>query len=129
MRKRSQLGSFIAGIALSTFVFATSVSETMIDAYTSQTGQAASARQGEVLWMSQNEGRRCSDCHGADLTKAGKHIRTKKVIDPMAPSVNTTRLRDKKNIEKWFKRNCLWTLKRECTPQEKANILAWLASQ
>ncbi|MEA3244387.1 MAG: DUF1924 domain-containing protein, partial [Pseudomonadota bacterium] len=33
---------------------------------------------------------------------------------------------DGKKIEKWFKRNCKWTLGRECTAQEKADFLAYI---
>ena len=47
----------------------------------------------------------------------------------MAPSVNPKRLTDRSKIEKWFKRNCKWTLGRECTPQEKGDILTFLLAQ
>ena len=63
--------------------------------------------------------RQCTTCHGDDLTQAGKHARTGKVIEPLAPSVNEERLTDIKDIRKWLKRNCKWTIGRECTPQEK----------
>ena len=44
----------------------------------------------------------------------------------MAPSVNAARLSSRKQIEKWFKRNCKWTLGRECSAQEKGDLLAYL---
>ena len=50
--------------------------------------------------------RQCTTCHGDDLTQAGKHARTGKVIEPLAPSVNEERLTDIKDIRKWLKRNC-----------------------
>jgi len=40
----------------------------------------------------------------------------------MSPSVNPDRLTDSKKVNKWFKRNCKWTLGRECTAQEKSNF-------
>jgi hypothetical protein len=32
-------------------------------------------------------------------------------------------------VEKWFTRNCRDVLGRECTPAEKADIMAWLIGQ
>jgi len=64
-----------------------------------------------------------------DLKKPGEHIRTGKVIDPMALSANPNRFSDAKKIEKWFRRNCKWVLGRTCTAQEKGNILLYLQNQ
>ena len=57
------------------------------------------------------------------------HVCTGKSIELMAPSVNPKRLTDSRLIEKWFKRNCKWTLGRECTPQEKGDLLVYLQTQ
>ncbi len=73
--------------------------------------------------------RSCSTCHGSDLTKAGRHARSGKRIEPMALSVNPDRFSKAKKIRKWFKRNCKWTWGRECTAQEKGNFLRFFASQ
>ena len=73
--------------------------------------------------------RSCQSCHGKDLKASGEHIKTGKVIDPLAPSINKERLTDIKFINKWFKRNCKWTLGRECTPQEKGDFLEYLKTQ
>lgn len=93
----------------------------------------ASAERGQALWqqeqMVKGEARSCTNCHGTDLTQSGQHIRTKKQIDPMAASVSTDRYRDPKKVAKWFKRNCKWTWGRECTAQEKSDILAYLRAQ
>ncbi|BAN69278.1 cytochrome c-type protein Shp [endosymbiont of unidentified scaly snail isolate Monju] len=84
---------------------------------------------GERLWMTEGvKGRSCTTCHGRDLTRPGKHKRTGKRIEPMAPSVNPKRFTDPKKVAKWFRRNCKWTLGRECTAAEKANLLSWLNS-
>lgn len=90
-----------------------------------------SADAGKKNWtkeVASKEGdkRSCTSCHDADLTKPGKHNKTKKVIDPMAPSVTPDRFTDQKKIEKWFKRNCEWTWGRECTAQEKGDFLKFL---
>lgn len=83
--------------------------------------------RGEMLWNSQPyENRQCATCHGADLTRSGRHERTQKPIEPMAPSVNTSRYTDLKEVEKWFTRNCKWTWGRECTPREKGDLLEYL---
>jgi cytochrome c553 len=90
---------------------------------------------GEALWNKQfldnktGQTRSCNTCHGADLKKMGKHARTNKRIEPMAPSVNKKRFTDVKKIKKWFKRNCKWTLGRECSAQEQADILSYLSQQ
>lgn len=88
--------------------------------------------QGEQLWQKtfMHDGefpdRSCTSCHTKDLTADGKHVKTGKVIKPMAPSSNAERFTDSKKVEKWFKRNCLWTMDRECTAQEKANFLVYI---
>lgn len=96
---------------------------------------AFNARDAEAFWTrphvdaASGETRRCTTCHGDDLRRPGKHVTTGKVIDPMAPSVNGKRLSEVEKVEKWFSRNCKWTLGRECTPQEKGNVLVMLRSK
>ena len=87
------------------------------------------ADAGQKLWQQDFDGRQCANCHGEDLTQNGKHVKTKKVLKPMALSVNSKRFGKVKKIEKWFKRNCKWTLGRECSPQEKGDMLTWLVQQ
>ena len=119
----------IGAFFLCTELGATPVAEDLIDRYSANTGVTASRDKGKALWMKSQGERSCTTCHGLEITQPGKHIRTKKIIDPMAPSVNKDRLTDERTIEKWFKRNCKWTFKRECTLTEKADILHWLNSQ
>ncbi|MBU0500203.1 MAG: DUF1924 domain-containing protein [Gammaproteobacteria bacterium] len=93
-------------------------------------GTGFNAPEGKVLWgRTGQEGRLCADCHGSELKAPGKHVKTGKRIEAMAPSVNPGRLADLKKVEKWFKRNCEWTWGRECTAQEKGHLLAWLSQQ
>jgi hypothetical protein len=92
-----------------------------------------SAERGKQDWDKvfvgkQGDKRSCTTCHGQDLAKPGKHVKTRKVIQPMAASVNPKRYTEQKKIEKWFKRNCEWVRGRECTAQEKGDILEYLLS-
>lgn len=73
--------------------------------------------------------RSCATCHGTHLTQPGRHAKTKKVIDPLAPSINPERLTDVKEMKKWLTRNCKWTLGRECTAQEQGDFLVYLQTQ
>lgn len=97
--------------------------------------KAFQADAGAALWTQTFKSTRgdaevsCTSCHTADLRKPGRHARTGKTIEPMAPSVNPRRLTDANSIEKWFKRNCTETLGRECTPQEKGDVLSYLRNQ
>ncbi|MDH5445096.1 MAG: DUF1924 domain-containing protein [Gammaproteobacteria bacterium] len=119
-----------------TAVQAESVAVTrLLKTYKSQGATTASRDQGKIMWQKQYSGkspfntRSCASCHETDLKQSGKHVKTKKVIKPMAPSVNPERLTDIKEIEKWFRRNCKWTLGRECSPAEKASLLTYISQQ
>ena len=94
-----------------------------------------SAERGKEMWNKKVVAdekpleRDCNSCHGKDFSKPGKHVKTGKKIEPMAPSVNKERFTELKKIEKWFKRNCKWTYGRECTNQEKGDLLTFLSQQ
>lgn len=68
----------------------------------------------------------CASCHGNDATATGKHAKTGKLIQPLAPAANAERFTDPAKVEKWFKRNCNDVLGRACTAQEKGDVLAYL---
>lgn len=68
----------------------------------------------------------CASCHGNDATTTGKHAKTGKLIEPLAPAANPKRFTDPAKVEKWFKRNCNDVLSRACTAQEKGDVLAYL---
>jgi hypothetical protein len=97
-----------------------------------QQSMPANPQAGKTLWhkrftdVKSGQQRSCTSCHGDDLNKPGKHAKTGKVIEPMATTVNPQRFTERKKINKWFKRNCKWTLGRECTAREKADLLAFL---
>ena len=44
----------------------------------------------------------------------------------MSPNTNPERFSDAAKVNKWFKRNCNDVLKRECTAEEKGNLLTYL---
>lgn len=68
----------------------------------------------------------CASCHGMPPTDTGRHAATGKPIAPLAPGVNRERFTDLPKADKWFRRNCRDVVGRECTPAEKADVLAWL---
>ena len=88
------------------------------------------ATAGASAWQrgtsTEGETRSCSTCHGTDPRQPGRHPRTGKRIEPLAPSANPQALADAGNVEKWFARNCKWTWGRECSAQEKGNFLEYL---
>jgi cytochrome c peroxidase len=92
-----------------------------------EAGTTASAERG-VRFFSQKHGSEwsCSTCHTTKPTISGKHAKTDKVIAPLAPSANPERFTDPAKVDKWFRRNCNDTLDRQCSAQEKADVLAWL---
>lgn len=99
----------------------------LLAGYAAQAGTPAAAARGQQLFTSRH-GREwaCSSCHGATPTGAGRHASTGKPIEPLAPGVNARRFTDAGKTEKWFRRNCNDVLGRECSPGEKADVLAWL---
>lgn len=111
-------------------VQASTAVDSLLQSYRQQGVSRADATAGQRFWNQgftvQGETRRCATCHTSDPRQSGKHAATGKVVDPLAPSVNPKRLTDIDEINKWFTRNCKWTLERECTPQEKADVLEYL---
>jgi len=68
----------------------------------------------------------CASCHTDNPAAPGKHAKTSKVIQPLAPAANAERFTDMAKVEKWFKRNCNDVLSRACTAQEKGDVLTYL---
>ncbi|MFK5986735.1 MAG: DUF1924 domain-containing protein [Pseudomonadota bacterium] len=118
-----------------TSIAASQIVNDLLKTYQQQGAIAANVSRGEQLWTSefiragQDRKRSCAGCHSADLKNIGKHLRTGKKIKALAPSVNPTSLSKTKKIKKWFKRNCKWTMGRECNAQEKADILLFISKQ
>jgi len=70
----------------------------------------------------------CATCHTENPAVNGKHSETDKLIKPLAPAINEARFSKMRKVKKWFKRNCKDVLDRECTAQEKGDVLAYLIS-
>ena len=109
--------------------------EQLLNEYSTKAGGGFSADIGKSLWTKtytndeEPRSRSCSSCHTDNLSVVGQHAKTKKPIDPLAPSANPERLTDVKTIEKWFLRNCKWTVGRECTAEEKGHFLKFISAQ
>jgi len=88
---------------------------------------AAEPSRGE-RFFNEKHGREwaCATCHGARPIGEGRHAATGKPIAPLAPAANPQRLTDPAKTEKWFRRNCNDVLGRECSAEEKADVVAWL---
>jgi len=118
------------GLMPVTAVAASGVVDDLLAGYQSLGAGNFSAERGQAMWNETHAAAEgsvsCASCHGADLTQGGKHMKTGKPIEPMAPSVNGERLTDAAKIEKWFLRNCKGTLGRECTAQEKGDFLTYI---
>ena len=119
----------LATLFASTTATAAETRREHLTTYRQQGIDQADPRRGKQLWFSSKNARSCTTCHGNNIADTGKHPETGKTIEPMALSVNAARYQSAKKIEKWFLRNCKWTFGRECSTQEKADILTWLASQ
>jgi len=122
------------------FPFGTAIAENyavlqLLNSYQAETKKQPNAEKGQQLWNQTFTGkspfteRSCRTCHTSNLKLPGQHIRTKKTIEPLAPSVNEKSLSEVKKIKKWLKRNCKWSIGRECTAGEKANLLTFLNQQ
>ncbi len=126
-------------IMICMFSWSAQASEAVItslqDGYGLEGASTFSASRGASMWTQTftqkktGQAVNCASCHSTILTEAGSHIRTGKVIAAMAVSGNRGRFNDAANIEKWFLRNCKWTMNRTCTPQEKGDFLAYFQSQ
>lgn len=90
-------------------------------------GFKASAERGRELFVKQwgvsERAPACTSCHGKDLHAEGKHVKTGKRIEPLAPAVNPERFTSVKQVAKWFKRNCTEVMGRECSAAEKADFI------
>lgn len=95
--------------------------------WTAQAGAPAKAERGQALFNQRQGGEwSCASCHGTPPTAQGKHASTGKAIAPLAPAFNAKAFTDVAKTDKWFKRNCKDVFSRECSAQEKADVLAYL---
>lgn len=120
------------GLAAAPAALALTPVEELQQEYRQQGAADFSAAAGKMFWNQSfrpadaNKEHRCASCHTTDLRQTGKHVTTGKEIKPLAPSVTSKRLTNTAKIRKWLDRNCKWTLGRECTAQEKGDVLMYL---
>ena len=100
----------------------------LLKTYEAQSGKASPARGEQFFNAKHGKEWSCASCHENPPNHDTKHIVTGKVIKPLSPNANPARFTDAAKVNKWFKRNCNDVLKRECTPEEKGNLLTYLLS-
>ena len=97
--------------------------------WSAKAGIPGDARRGEAFFGARHGNAwSCASCHGQPPSTAGRHADTGKRIAPLAPSANPKSITRVAKVEKWFRRNCMDVLARECTAGEKADVLAYLSS-
>ena len=102
----------------------------LLATYTRQAGGTASAERGQAFFT-RKFGRdfdSCAACHGALPVRAGKDLVSEKAITALAPAVSPQRFTDKAKVEYRFAQNCKDVVGRDCSAQEKADVLSWLLS-
>ena len=87
-----------------------------------------SAQRGRDFFTTRIDGLACASCHTDNPVNPGRHAKTGKDISPLAPAADPRRFTDAARVEKWFRRNCNDVLNRECTAQEKGDVLEYLLS-
>ncbi len=71
----------------------------------------------------------CASCHTANPADVGKHIVTGKKIQPLSPHANKKRFQSAPEVEKNFTKHCNEVVGSDCSPQEKANYIAYLLTE
>lgn len=71
----------------------------------------------------------CRACHVIDESEHPDPKGAKKrIIDAFSPVAFGKRFTDFDSTQKWFKLNCTYVLKRDCTDLEKGDLISWLLS-
>ncbi|MES2632059.1 MAG: DUF1924 domain-containing protein [Pseudomonadota bacterium] len=129
--------SFWLALAALTVAFAGAVSAQAADTtpaaqlarFNAQAERPGQAETGRVFFQSRHGAEwSCASCHGTPPSGQGKHASTGKSIAPLAPAFNLQAFTDTAKVDKWLRRNCKDVTSRECTAQEKADLLAYLVS-
>ncbi len=101
--------------------------DALLTQYQQAAGQNADRLRGQKFFnATASNDLSCASCHGTSPAQPGKHASTGKSIAPLAPLVNPERFSDSAKVEKWFRRNCKDVMNRECTPLEKADVVAYV---
>jgi len=119
-------------------VLAADPRQAILDSYAAQAkaeGAFAgfSAARGEALFRSKNavnpDAPSCASCHTDDPTRAGRHVKTGRAIEPIAVSANPKRFTDAEKVEERFTRDCKSILGRACSATEKGDYVTFMASR
>ncbi|MDX9813879.1 MAG: DUF1924 domain-containing protein [Sulfurimonas sp.] len=91
-------------------------------------------QRGENIFLSKHIGKKgelvsCASCHGTDLSKASQNHFTGKTIDALSPKANPKRFTEKKEIEKWLKRNFNDVYNREGSALEKGDVITYIINK
>jgi hypothetical protein len=135
MKPNFRICTLLACLATAAALPLSAVANPILDGYraTAKQDDAAfkdfSAAAGQKLYTTAGPNQlSCSSCHTDSPKNPGKHAKTNKVIEPLAPSANPKRFTDAAQVEKWFKRNCNDALARACTTQEKGDFMTYVLS-
>jgi hypothetical protein len=127
MKVNSRCIALLSGLALTLPLAA--LANPILDGYKAEIKGTFSATAGEKLYKTEGPNQlSCSSCHTDSPKNVGKHAKTNKTIEPLAPSANPKRFTDLAQVEKWFKRNCSDALGRACTTQEKGDFMTYVLS-
>jgi hypothetical protein len=97
--------------------------------WSAQAGQPGQVHRGDAFFNAKHgQDWSCASCHGTPPTSVGQHASTGKTIKPLAPAFNSQSFTQTSKVNKWFRRNCGDVLTRDCSAQEKADVLAYLLS-
>ena len=116
---------FLWLVSLASLAFASTPKE-LLTGYEAKSSKASSSRGEQFFNAKHGKEWSCATCHETPPNHDTKHIVTGKVIKALSPLSNPARFNDLAKVEKWFKRNCNDVLARECSAQEKADVLSWL---
>lgn len=129
IRTLSALPMLVIALAASPIAAHAATPAELLAGYVAQAGAPANAERGEKLFTTnfgKDLGLSCASCHGAVPTRSSRHAISEKRIDALAPAFNDKRFTDRAKVEGWFRTNCKDVMARECTAQEKADVVAWL---
>lgn len=128
---RAALAALVLGCAAFGSVQAETPAQ-ILDVYVKKAGAPGSPERGQKLFTRRYKGSNlfesCSECHGAVPTGKGKDLVSEKTIEPLAPAANPKRLTDAAKVDNFLRINCKDIVGRDCTAQEKADVLSWLIS-
>ncbi|MGM0595191.1 MAG: DUF1924 domain-containing protein [Pseudomonadota bacterium] len=101
----------------------------LLERYRAEAAEPLSAERGKALWQREVDGMACTSCHTRDITQPGEVTVLfffSKSIEPMALSANPDRYQDIEKADKAFDKNCNRVFDRDCTAQEKGDLLRYL---